>query len=359
MSSLIKLGTAAGFLSLVGILAAQQEPAQKAGRRIVKPGPVVAAGSFELKVQTQPKFPNETRGEASTPAETDSLAVTIQPEKKSFAGNGPLAFLVTFENKADTPRMLFGLEHLGDSPKLVIANQDNANQWSLTGSFAQDKNPPAVELAAGQSKTYTLVVESQAVIVPRPIPLPRPVPRPLPLPIEKKGAQPENPKVPPQILPPRPPVVIGAPLPCGQGSCRAMLLLEFKTDPIRRYKHPTWTGKIASGTVDFQVGKPQPVAIPPFGGGPVTKDRAIQLAQAAAERALQSNYQPVPGVKPAHQGTWIENAEKTANVTEKKTGGWTVSWTHFPKSGFSYNVKIDVGTSGAAVVQEVFTSYSE
>jgi hypothetical protein len=111
--------------------------------------------------------------------------------------------------------------------------------------------------------------------------------------------------------------------------------------------------------VDFKVGKSVPVAVPPVVGGAMTKERVIQVAKAAAERALKANYQPQGTVKPAHQGEWIKDAEKTANVAENKTGGWTISWSHFPKSGFSYNVKVDVPASGAATVREVFASYSE
>ncbi|MCA9073179.1 MAG: hypothetical protein KDA84_29855 [Planctomycetaceae bacterium] len=368
MRNLICLASLAGLLSMAGLLSAEPFFQEKDQRRIVKPGPIVVmANSFKMKVQTQAKFPNAQRPEASIPTENKSLSVMIQPEKKSFAGNGPLAFLVTFENKSNKSMMLFGLEHLGESPKLVIANLDNTNQWSLTGEFAQDKNPPAIELEPGKSKTYTLVVEGKPVILPRPIPLPGPIPLPRPVPfpqpLKEDAVNPGQPavrKVPPKILPPqRPPVVIGPTLPCGEGQCRARLLMEFQTDPIRRYQHPTWTGKIATNTVDFEIGKPEPIPVPPVVGGPITKERAIELAQTAAERALDSNYRPVPGIKPAHRGEWIANAEKTATITEKKTGGWTIAWTDFPKKGFSYNVKIDVNTNGSAVIREVFTSYSE
>jgi hypothetical protein len=329
-------------------------------RRIVKPAPPVVT-PFELKVETTPRFPNENRPEASTPVEDKSLAVTLQPEKTEFAGNGPLAFLVTFENKSKSQMMLFGLEHLGGSPKLVLSNQTNANQWSITGKFDEAGKQAAVKLGPGESNTYTLVVEANVIIVPQPIPLPRPIPvpaRPVPEPGIQK-ALPEGAQADRRIWPPRPPVVIGPALPVGEGDCRAKLFLEFQTDPARRYEHPTWMGKIATGTVEFKIGKSQPVPVPPIGGGPLTKERAIPLAKAAAERALQANYQPAAGLKPAHQGEWITEAEKTANVTEKKAGGWTIGWTHFPKKGFSYNVKIDVTPAGRAVVREVFASYSE
>jgi hypothetical protein len=345
-----------GLLSTTSLALAQARLEEKAQPRIVKPAPIVATQTpFQLKVETKSRFPNENRPGASTPAEEKSLAVTIQPEKSEFAGNGPLAFAVTFENKSPVPLMLFGLEHLGVSPKLVISNQANANQWSITGSFAQDKNQAAIQLGAGESKTYTLVVEAN-VVIPQPIPLPRPMPFPVPA-VEKGPAV--NPRAVQRIFPPRPPWVIGTELPCGEGACRALLLLEFQTDPLRRYLHPLWSGKIASGTVDFQVGKPLPIVVPPIGGGPLTKERAIVLAQAAAELALKSNYQPLAGIKPVHQGAWITDATKTAEVTEQKAGGWTIGWTEFPKQGFSFNVKIDVNTNGATTVREVFTSYTE
>lgn len=353
------LATGFGLVLATGVLLAQAQ--EKAGGKIIKPAPpvVVASTPFELKVETKPRFPNENRPQASTPAEEKSLAVTIQPEKTEFAGNGPLALLVTFENKSKSPLILYGLEHLGASPKLVVSNQKSASQWSVTGDFSKAPDQAAAELGAGESKTYTLVIEANAVVVPQPIPFPMPRPIPLPAGAVLEDLKPGPPPAVRRIVPPRPPVVIGPALPVGEGACRAMLLLEFPSDPARKYQHPVWTGKIASRTVDFQVGKAQPVAVPPVVGGAMTKAQAITVAKAAAERALQVNYQPQGTVKPAHQGEWIKEAEKTANVTESKTGGWTIAWTHFPKSGFSYNVKVDVGQNGSANVREVFASYSE
>jgi hypothetical protein len=195
-----------GLILATGILLSQD----KAGKKIAKPAPpLVAQTAFELKVETRPRFPNENRPAASTPVEDKSLAVTLQPEKTAFAGNGPLAFLVTFENTSKSPLMLFGLEHLGVSPKLVVSNQKNANQWSIAGDFTKAKNDAAVELGAGESKTYTLVVEANAVVVPQPMPFPLPRPIPLPGPILEDA----KPGAVPRIVPPRPPVVIGPALP--------------------------------------------------------------------------------------------------------------------------------------------------
>ncbi len=355
MNRAIRFLAGFGLVLASGVLLAQVE--DKAERRERKPAPpLVAQTAFELKVETKPRFPNENRPEASTPVEEKSLAVTIQPEKSEFAGNGPLAFSVTIQNTSKSSLSVYGLEHLGVSPKLVISNQGNANQWSITGDFDKAKDQAAIELGGGESKTYTLVIEANAVAIPQPIPLPRPFPLPGPVP---ENIQPGKPNAVRRIVPPRPPVAIGPALPSGEGACRAMLLLEFRGDPVRLYKQPIWTGKIATGTVDFKVGKAQPIAVPPVVGGAMTKERAIQVAKAAAERALTANYRPQANVKPAHQGEWIKDAEKTANVTENKTGGWTIAWTHFPKTGYSYNVKVDVSTSGTANVREVFASYSE
>ncbi len=362
MHNFLRFSLVLGLFAAASFLPAKDVPL-KNDQRIAKPAPIVAQTPFQLKVETKPRFPNEARPEASTPATEKSLSVTIQPEKNEFAGNGPMSFLVTLTNTSKTPRMVFGLEHMGVKPKLVVSNLNTGAQWSIQGKTVNAKNAAAVQLEAGKSKTYTVVVESNVLIAPQPIPRPIPFPQPIPFPAVRKNAavqqpilQPVQPK---KILPRRPFVVVGQPLPCGSGKCRAWLLLEFQTDPVRRYQFPTFQGKLATGTVDFEVAKAQPVVVPPVVGvpGPLTKERAIALAQTTAERALQANYQPVAGVKPAHQGNWIENAAKTATVTESNTA-WTVAWTHFPKSGFSYNVKIDVNKNGGVAIREVFTSYS-
>jgi len=249
----------------------------------------------------------------------------------------------------------------------VVANLTNTNQWTVTGKFKQAKNQPAVKLAAGEKKKYTLVVEATRFIRPPvPIPLPRPLPRPFPARGDVKAdravaAPPVRGKpVQIQILPRRrPPVFIWALLPCGQGKCRVRLLLEFKQAAGgKKNAAATWVGRVATGTVDFTVGKPVPGVVPPIVVRPFTKEQAIGVARTAAERALQANYKPVAGIRPAHKGVWISDPQKSAGVKVKQGSGWTVSWTSFPKAGFSYNVTVDVNTGGGAIVREVFTGFS-
>ena len=150
-----------GALLASGAWLAAQAKEEKGDGQKIKPAPGVPAQSaFELKVETKPRFPKENRPAASVPSEVKSLSVTIQPEKKAFAGNGPLSFLVTLENKSKAAVLVYGLEHLGASPKLVISNLTNANQWPISGDFTKAKDQPAIRLGAGESKTYTLVVEA-------------------------------------------------------------------------------------------------------------------------------------------------------------------------------------------------------
>jgi hypothetical protein len=322
--------------------------------------------TFAMKIETKPRFPKTARTAASQVAETKGLAVTIQPEKNTFAGNGPLAFEVVFENKSKKPILLHGLEHLGVGPKLVVANLANTNQWTVVGKFEKAKNMPAVKLAVGEKKKYTLVVEATRFIRPPVIvPFPRPRPRPFParghVKADRAVAAPPRRGKPIQIAPPRrrPPVFIGPLLPCGQGKCRVRLLLEFKQAAnAGKQAASQWVGRVATGTVDFTVGKPVPGVVPPIVVQPFTKERAITSAHEAAERALQANYKPVAGIRPAHKGAWITDPQKSAGVKVKKGTGWTIQWTSFPKAGFSYNVTVDVNTGGGAVVREIFTGFS-
>ncbi len=348
------------------VVAPRQAPRKSAPPRIGRPIRVPVQATFAMKIETKPRFPKAARPAASQVAETKGLAVTIQPEKNTFAGNGPLAFEVVFENKSKKPILLHGLEHLGVGPKLVAANLANTNQWTVVGKFEKAKNMPAVKLAVGEKKKYTLVVEATRFIRPPVIvPFPRPRPRLFPargdVKVDRAVAAPPRRGKPIQIAPPRrrPPVFIGSLLPCGQGKCRVRLLLEFKQAAnAGKQAASQWVGRVATGTVDFTVGKPVPGVVPPIVVQPFTKERAITSAHAAAERALKANYKPVAGIRPAHKGAWITDPQKSAGVKVKKGTGWTIQWTSFPKAGFSYNVTVDVNTGGGAVVREIFTGFS-
>ena len=59
---------------------------------------------YRVSVQSKPKFPKAERPNASVPASLKGLSVTIQPEKKTFAGNGPLAFEVQLTNTRSEER---------------------------------------------------------------------------------------------------------------------------------------------------------------------------------------------------------------------------------------------------------------
>lgn len=366
--------------------------------RIRPPVPIQA--EFQLKVETKPRFPGQARPEASEPASDRDLSIVIQPERKQFAGNGPLAFEVVLTNKSDKSLRVPGAGHLGLEPRLVIANLKSAAQWTVTGATKTTDRAQDVSLPADKSITYTLVVEGPQFIAP-PNPIPVPLPRPVPLPIGipqqpgvggiRKGQFPvappaAQPGVALQIgqAPPRPAernardevapepirrrpaigiIVGGTILPCGTGPCRARLLLEFKpaegvanpapgADPIR-----VWAGKLASQTVDFEVGPAEAVPFPQ--PGVLTKEQAVQQAAQAAEQALSNVYRPNEPFAPAHTGAWIENPAQSAEVKESKAGGWTVSWTQVPKDGgFNYAVTVVVGPGGGTQVTSAFAGYS-
>lgn len=360
---------------------AADEPAgsAQAGRAIADP-PVKRrripprVNRFTMRVQKSARFAKEDRPAASVPNSEKGLQITIQPEKKEFAGNGPVALEVTLTNVSKKAFRLNQPGTLGGTPKLVMANQKTAAQWSITAKPRGANPKDVVVLKPGKTLTCYVVVEG-TMIFPRPIPFPRPLPGPNPLPVPPRrriqfkgapgvggGAAPvDQPKIvigkPGRPIGPiRPPIVIRPTLPVGQGPVKATLFVEFKETETDNAKTPRlWTGKIASKPVTFKIGKPSFI-VP---GQPVSKEQAIRVAHPAAERALKAAYRPVKGLRPPKVGPWIESPEKTATAKKQKNGGWTVSWTHFPKSGFSYNVTVSVSRFGGANVTEVFTGYSK
>ena len=336
---------AAGFLVAADAVQKPGKPAvQPRVARPIRVKPIIR-NQFQFRVQKSSRFPKQARPAVSKPVTNRGLQVTVQPEKKEFAGNGPLAFEVVLTNRSQKGLMLYSPNGLGKSPQLVISNLNNANQWTISSTLKLGGS--STPLAPGKSLTLTAVVETRFV---RPVPFPQPIPRPN---VRRgKGAA--------QIRigrPIRPPIIAVPAMPCGQGKCRARLLLEFAENPQKkRYPFPHWTGKIASGPIDFTVGKPRPIVVP---GGPASKDQAIRLAHPVAERALQGHYKPLANVRPPRVGPWIESPEKTAAVKKSATGGWSVSWTSFPAKGHGYNITVEVSNRGGAVVREVFTSYSK
>jgi len=364
MRNLMLVGLVSSLL--IGTVASSRDrvaPPQKGKPiRIIPP---VVRGKFELRVQKDSRFPKEERPAASKPASNDGLQITVQPEKKEFAGNGPLALEVVLTNTSKKPLRLNRVNELGGTPRLVIANQKTAGQWTVKGKTG--KSAKTLTLQPGKSTKYTVVVESTGFIRPRPIPLPRP--RPLPprrLPpqrTEVKGADKPvivQPAGKPKIgigRPIRRPIVWNPTLPIGQGPCRARLFLEFQDgSKTADAKAAFWTGKIVSGPVDFKIGKPEPGWTP---GQPLQKKQAIRLAHPVAERALKAAYKPVAGLRPPKQGPWIESPEKSATAKKDKTGNWTIRWAAFPKTGHQYNVTVKVSKFGGARVTEVFTGYSK
>lgn len=331
--------------------------------------PAVVRPTYSVRVQAEPRLPKDERPDASTPAGDGRLSLTIQPERKSFPGNGPVAYTVTLTNKSEKSILLYGAEKLGRRPDMVFVHQKTAGQSRMTGDWDTDFKAAPLRLDSGKSYTRTFVIESQAVAGPVPLPRPEPIPFPLP------GPRPELRRdAAPKAAAPAPPVrkgereaermpLIAAPAVIADvGTVRTRLMLEF-TAPAEAAKGPdaVWTGKIASDPVDVEftipVWKGVP-GIPP--GGPVTKEQAITVAHQAAEAALNSAYDPIDPVRPAHSGPWIADPQKTATVKEKaNAAGWSISWTHTAKGkGHTHHVVVDVDANGRTNIREVFAGYS-
>ncbi len=259
-------------LGILGVITLGNESANAEDRvapvppgRIVRP--VLQQVQFKMKVQDDSLFNETVRGVASVPASTFGLEVTLVPEKVTFAANGPLAFTVELKNVSEKPFLLYGAEHLGREPTLVISNQQTAAQWTLKGEFAKAPQKAPVKIEAGKTISCTLVVQSTVQAWPRPVP--RLVPQPIPLNKvgQGRGAAPvqiapsveeDAKKRKPIIDRRRPPVIWGGfvALPCGQGQCRARLLLDFQKDPSgKEYDTRQWKGRLASGVVEFTVNK--------------------------------------------------------------------------------------------------------
>jgi hypothetical protein len=340
----------------------------RVGKPIRRPAPVPVAQKFRLRVQKTSRFPKQVRPAVSKPSAVNGLEITIQPEKKEFALNGPLAFEVKLTNRSKQGLMLFGSSSLGVKPKLVVKNLKTAKQWTIQGTISPALGGDiSVVLAPGKSLTLTLVAEATFVR-----PIPRPFPRPVPFPqpriqlqravgaiqIAPAGRKPADKR--PGIVvgrPVRPPFIVNGNLPCGMGNCRTQLFLEFARNPQKRkFEFPHWTGKLATATTDFNIGKPAPNFVP---GQAVTKSQAIRMARPVAERALVGHYKPLKTFRPPRVGPWILSPEKTATVKKLTNGGWKVGWTHFPRSGHGYNVTVDVNSRGGAILRDVFTSYSK
>lgn len=150
------MSTIAAILGLFGGLVAA--PADDAKAQLVKPTRPIVQPSFRMVVQKKPRFPGGPRPEPSKPAVERGLSVTIQPERKEFAGNGPLAFQVVLKNDSKATFMLYGADQLGRQPRLVIANLETTTQWIVTKSNVIRPAAASTTLAPGKSLTYTIVV---------------------------------------------------------------------------------------------------------------------------------------------------------------------------------------------------------
>jgi hypothetical protein len=225
----------------VAVAEGEKERPEENRRRTAAPQPI-----FKVTVQEKPHFKDVgvERPRASEPSSSERLSVVLRPERSEFPLEGPLSFEVTLKNVADEALRLARPDLLGGEFQLVIANRKTAAQWAAKLPEGAKSKKASVTLDPGESVRYTLLVAvpDQHIPAPGPIPLPRPIPLP-----EAKD----------EIAPRRPiarPFPITGRLPCGIGSFRTQLFLEF-AEPAKKDDdaEKLWTGRLASGTVDFEV----------------------------------------------------------------------------------------------------------
>ena len=316
--------------------------AQDKAKPIRVPFPVRVA--FQLTVGERPAYSNSTSTADTVTVADRGLSISVQPELATTGLRNPLSFQVVVKNTSRQQLTISNPDGLGDTLKLVVSNQKTLSQWTIATSPTRTQQG-TITLQPGNSITRYVTAQAPAIANPLPIPFPRPVPRP--------GVPQPNDQRRPIFAPP-----ISPNLPCGEGPCLARLFFDFTG------AGNTVAVKLAAPAVGFTVSSAIPPIVqppiiprPPVVVGPPTKEQAITIAKNAAEQALSTHYRPVPPFKPANTGTWIKDPIKTATVANEN-GNWRVSWTAFPKSGFSYNVAVLVTPSRQTSVVEVFAGYS-
>lgn len=307
--------------------------ADEAVRRPIQP---ILPPGFQLVITTQPAFGGNSIPGQSVTASSHGLTVTAQSEQRVFPQSGPLSFKVTLKNDSKQNLTVANTEQLGGAVKLVVSNQQTRAQWTTQSSPIRRGTSTVIK--PGDSITRYAVAKTNFVV--RPVPVPFPKPRPVPFPQPRKADQVIR------------PIVVQPTLPCGSGLNSARLFFQFSiNNEIAKLATPPMSIRVA-GSVVFPP-RPQP----PIIAGPLTREQAITRAAAAAEQSLSQHYQARPPIRPDKVGAWIVNPAKTATVV-KQGAGWTVSWTSFPKSGFSYNVAVTVDGSGRTSIQEIFAGHS-
>lgn len=115
-----------------------------------------------------------------------------------------------------------------------------------------------------------------------------------------------------------------------------------------------WGGEVRTKAVEVEV-------VAPRAERPMTKEKAVELAQAAAEKALDDSWAAVKtkGEAPwkEHKGPWIA-ATARPEVTERGDG-WRIGWLQpAPIAGFEFDVTVDVGKEGKVTVVKARTGFS-
>jgi hypothetical protein len=143
----------------------------------------------------------------------------------------------------------------------------------------------------------------------------------------------------------------------GIGPGKYKLTVAYANKQAKGNDLDLWVGKVVTEAVEVEI--PNDVA-----AAPLSKEKAVTLAQAAAEQALDGAYAKYRndvkvqhGIdRPEHEGYWIRPKDQLT-ITEKD-GILTVRWQNAAKVGFYYDVTIEVSTHGQVKVVSAQAGFS-
>ncbi|MBY0527388.1 MAG: sigma-70 family RNA polymerase sigma factor [Gemmataceae bacterium] len=245
----------------------------------------------------------------SAPVEKDGLAVAITPAKEIFGPQDTLEFTVRYKNVSKAAYLLSAAKMDGFYQFEIEGVDPKSGPWAPVYLANASR-----EMEAGDSIPLEPAAELAVTV------------RLGGWPFRHLGPQDGK----------RP---LLDRLPRGKYQVRAVL--NFRMNPVNaKFNHPHWIGEIKSKTASFEIG--DPIAL--------TKDRAIELAQVEAEKALVVKYaqwsKEVRGkgdTPPTRNEPWLS---KTKPEVIEQAGGWTISWTRFAPAGWQYQATAEVDMVG-------------
>ncbi|OAI39891.1 hypothetical protein AYO40_05310 [Planctomycetaceae bacterium SCGC AG-212-D15] len=153
-----------------------------------------------------------------------------------------------------------------------------------------------------------------------------------------------------QLLNQKQPIEPRLDLPPGKYLVTAHVVFEGARKINATPRAPFWTGAITTSPVEVIIVDPKAEA------ERVTQKGATELAQMAAEQALDKAWAPFVGKKfpngtgiyPAHRGPWLNDCQPTSTETDD---GWTFRFHSNVDAGFEFYVEAAVSKTGTVTVR--------